>query len=343
MTVKLKDIADKSGFSITTVSRALAGYSDVNAETRQRIMQLAVSMGYQPNQVARQLRSQRTNTLGMIIPANDQGFSDDFFSELMMGVGHAASTHGYDLLLSAQTSTSSELDAYHRLVGGNRVDGVVLARTRQNDARITYLRQLKFPFVVSGRLTPDEVCDFPYVDVDSQTGIKMLVQHFMALGHQHIALLLPPPDIAYTPYRLRGYQEGLAALGVPFRQDYVQYGDLKRSGGYQAAQNLLANHPQVSAIVACNDLMAMGALSAIQEQGLKTPDDIAVAGFDDIPAAEYALSPLTTIHQPIYAIGERLIDMLVQMIQGQPPAEPQILLQPTLVIRESCGFKKKKK
>jgi LacI family transcriptional regulator len=337
MRVTLRDIADKSGFSVTTVSRALAGYDDVNEDTRRKIIDLALLMGYEPNQVARQLRHQRTATIGMVIPANDQGFSDDFFSELMMGVGHAATVYGYDLLLSAQTSPENEMAAYRRLVGGRRVDGVILARTRLDDPRIEYLKQQGFPFVVSGRNTPGQPSDFPYVDVDSQLGIKLMVHHLAELGHRHIGLILPPPEMAFTSYRLTGYQEGLAEAGLSYNESYVLHGDLRRLGGYQAARQLISAFPQLTALVACNDLMALGAISAVQELGLRIGSDIAVSGFDDIPAAEYSTPPLTTIRQPIYEIGQRLFEMLIRIIQRLPLEEPHILLEPTLVIRESSG------
>ena len=271
----------------------------------------------------------------MIIPANDEGFSDDFFSELMMGVGHAATVYGYDLLLSAQTSPENEMAAYRRLVGGRRVDGVVVARTRRNDPRIEYLTQQGFPFVVSGRNPPGEPSEFPYVDVDSRLGIKMMVRHMAESGHRHIGLLLPPPEMAFTSYRLTGYQEALTEAGLPHNESCILYGDLKRSGGYQAAHQLLSAVPYITAIVACNDLMALGAMSAIQELGLRIGSDIAVSGFDDIPAAEYSTPPLTTVRQPIYEIGQRLFEMLIHIIQRQLLEEPHVLLEPALIIRES--------
>lgn len=334
--VKLKDIAEKTGYSITTVSRALAGYKDVNERTREQIVKIAYGMGYQPNMVARQLRNQKTDTLGMIIPASENQLSDAFFSELLMGAGHAAAEHGYDLLVSAQTS-DNEMDAYRRIVGGNRVDGVLLARTHRHDERIAYLKALNHPFVVAGRSAPDEPSDFPYIDVDSQSGIRMMVEHLTALGHREIAIILPPDDLAFTPYRLAGYREGLESAAIPWRDDYITHGDLRRTGGYQATQRLLARHPHLTAIVACNDLMALGAISALQEMGITVGEQIAVTGFDDITAAEYAHPPLTTVHQPIHAIGRRLVEMLIGFINGAPPEDTQILLSPDLIVRDSCG------
>lgn len=341
MQVTLKDIAQKSGYSVTTVSRALAGYSDVNKRTRQQITEIANALGYQPNLLARQLRSQRTHTLGIIIPAHDYTFSTGFYSQLMLGIGDAASTEHYDLLISAQAAGDDEMAAYRRMVAGNRVDGMILARTRQNDARIQYLKEQGHPFVVSGRGAPDESSDFPYIDVDSQAGIRSLVNHFVELGHRDIGLILPSPDIAFTGFRHEGYRQGLADAGIPYRAEYVVNGDLWWSGGYQGTQLLLDNHPELTAIVACNDLMALGAMSAIQGRGLQVGRDIAVAGFDDIPAAEYAYPSLTTVHQPIYEIGQRLVKILIGIIVGTPPPETRVLLPTKVIVRASSGFERR--
>jgi LacI family transcriptional regulator len=338
MQVKLKDIAQKTGYSITTVSRALAGYSDVNAQTRQRIIKVANQMGYQPHLVARQLRSHRTHTLGLIIPAVErQSFSNDFFSQLMLGIGDAVSVERYALLISAQAPGEEEMATYREMVGGRRVDGVILARTRHDDPRIAYLKAQGFPFVVSGRGALGEESDFPHIDVDSQSGIRQAVAHLIDLGHRDIGLVLPPEEIAYTSYRHEGYREGLADAGIPYRPAYVVHGDLLRSGGYQGTQHLLDHNPQLTAIVACNDLMAFGAMSAIEERGLLVGSDIAVVGFDDIPAAEYAQPPLTTVRQPIYEIGQRLATMLIGLIGGQSEQATRVTLPPTLIIRRSSG------
>ena len=335
MPVTLKDLAEKTGYSITTVSRALAGYDDVNAKTRQHIMDTAVEMGYQPNMIARQLRSQRTQTLGLIIPFRDQSFSNDFFHQLMLGIGDQAALAGYDLLISAQTPGEHEMAAYQRIVGGNRVDGMILARTRHHDPRIAYLKKLSHPFVVYGRSAPDESSDFPYIDVDSQVGIQSAVTHLIEQGHQHIGLLLPPEEMAFTEYRLQGYRSALEASDLPYEPGYVLYGDLLCSGGYTGAQTLLDHFPQLTALAACNDLMALGAMSAVQAQGRIIGQEFGITGFDDIPAAEYAHPPLTTIRQPIYEIGQRLVQMLLGIIDGEPLHETQFTLKPELIVRIS--------
>lgn len=334
MQVKLKDIAEKSGFSITTVSRALGGYSDVNEDTRRQIVELALSMGYEPNSVARQLRNQRTYTLGMILPANEHSFAEDYFNELMMQVGHFASLRQYDLLISAQNA-DREMDAYKRIAGGRKVDGMIIARIRQNDPRIQYLKTLDLPFVVTGRSYPGEPSDYSYVDLDSETGIFLLGKHFIELGHTHIGFICSPQELANTPYRLRGYQNALVGANIAFNEEYVVYGNLKHESGYQAAHELLDKHPAITAIMAANDVMALGAIQAIHERGKIVGEDIAVSGFDDIPAAAYSNPPLTTIRQPIQEIGRLLVDLLIQVIADHTLVRSQILLPPELIIRES--------
>lgn len=337
MQVTLKDVAKQSGYSITTVSRALAGYTDVNTETRRHITDIAETLGYQPNLLARQLRMQRTQTLGLIIPSAENNISNEFFSQLLLGIGDAASHMGYDLLVSAHMPGEPEMAAYRRMVEGSRVDGMILARTRQHDERIAYLQRLNHPFVVNGRGAPGEPNNFSFIDVDSQEGIAIVVRHLVELGHQQIGLLLPPPEMAFTEYRHMGYCDGLAAAGLAYTPAYVLYGDLQRSGGFEQCNALLDAHPEVTAIVACNDLMALGAIDAAQQRGLQVGVDLSITGFDDIPVAEYAHPPLTTIHQPIYEIGKRLTDLLISLINGDTHEQVQTLLTSTLIVRASTG------
>lgn len=338
MSVTLKSIAAETGFSITTVSRALAGYDDVNEVTRERIRETAQRLGYRPNQIARQLRSQNSNTLGIIFPAPETGLDDDFFSLLLKGITHAAANQHYDVLVSMHLPDEDEMEAYYRIVGGSRVDGMIVARTYRDDPRIEYLKRIGHPFVVAGRTPPDHTPDFPFIDADSQQGIHLLVTHFAELGHKNIGLILSPEAVAFTPYRLAGYQEGLEATGLPFDRELVVSGDLSRESGEKAAATLLNEHPEISAIIACNDMMAIGAYGAVQSHGLVVGKDIAIGGFDDIPLAAHVSPALTTVRQPIYTIGEQLTTQLVQIISNESPDDLHMLIEPNLVVRESSGF-----
>lgn len=337
MPVTLKDVAAAAGCSVTTTSRALGGYDDVNEQTRERIITIAKELGYQPNVLARQLQAQRADTIGFVFPQAAHQPDDDFFSLLMKGISYVASNNQFDLLVSSQLTQEDELRAYQRIAAGRRVDGVIVARTLRNDPRIKYLKNNNYPFVVSGRSAPDEPDDFPYVDADSQAGIRQVVAHFIGYGHEHIGFISSPPELAFTEYRLHGYRDALTAANLPYRADYVVHGDLQRESGQQAAEALLRRHPQITAIVSSNDAMALGAMAAVQSIGKQVGVDVAIGGFDDIPLARYSVPGLTTVRQPIYHIGELVAEMLIQIINGEAPEETGILLEPKLIVRDSSG------
>lgn len=341
MPVTLKDISAKTGYSVTTVSRALTGYDDVNAETKAHILKIAEELGYQPNHIARQLQKQKTYTLGLVMPARDHTVEDDFFSMLLKGISYEAASHGFDVLVSAYQDEQEEMRAYHRIAGGKRVDGMVFARTYRNDPRINYLNSINCPFIVHGRLTPDQESNFAYIDVDSQLGIYMLVEHLIELGHRTIGIILPPEEVAFTPYRLAGYQQALAKYDIPFDSTNCIHSDLTFEGGKRATIELLSRDRGLTAIVGCNDWMALGALAIAKQQGLPVGEQFAVAGYDDIPASRHAQPALTTIRTPIYEIGEQLTHELIKLIdsssQRVAPPITQHLITPQLIVRDSSG------
>lgn len=335
MRVTLKTIARETGFSVTTVSRALAGYDDVAESTRRLIQDTAERLGYRPNEAARQLRFQRANTVGLIIPTFGPRFSDPFFSELLAGVGNEASEHNFDLLVSTQPPGPGELDAYRRMEGG-RTDGLIVVRTRHEDARIDYLIKKGTPFVAFGRARRE---DFPYVDVDGTFGMQLLTQHFIDTGHRRIAYAASPLDLNFTRHRIAGYRNALEANGLPYDQRLVVPGHLTQRGGVGCADVLLELDPPPTAILAGNDTMAFGVMSAIRQRGLEVGVDVVVGGFDDVPDAEYANPPLTTVRQPIYEIGRLTCRMLIRVINGEPLDDAHVLLKPELVVRESSGVR----
>lgn len=339
MPVTIKDIASKSNFSVTTVSRALAGHHDVSEQTRQHITKIAEELGYRPNVIARQLQSQRTNTIGFIMPPHEEYAEGNIFSILIRGMASATMNSNYDILISASQHQPSELEAYARVAGGKRVDGMIVARIYQDDPRLAYLDSIECPYVVFGRNVPQEDSAFNYIDVDSQHGIQLLVTHLVEQGYRDIAIILPPRHVASTTYRLAGYRDALAQFGIPFRESYCSYTAMSVESGRQAAHALLARGEAIDAIIGCTDWMALGALAAAKERGLSVGSTFAVVGYDDIPAARHAYPPLTTIRQPIFEIGAQLTKTLIQLIdEPQPTAEfAQRLIEPQLIVRESSG------
>ena len=335
MAVTIKDIAKKVGLSVTTVSRALNDFDDVNADTKALIRRTADEMGYSPNLLAQRFQKKQTDTIGLILPTFGPRFSDPFFSELLAGIGNKAAGHGYDLLVSTRSPGTEELDAYHHMVQGHRVDGLVIVRTRHQDERIQYLCTVGFPFVSFGRT--DGSLDFPYVDEDGAFGMRLVANHLLQLGHRRIACIVSPAHLMFTQYRLEGLQKRLQEENLSLPQVLIREGDMTQRSGYEETNTLLNQPERPTAIVAFNDLMAFGAMSAIQDQGLEVGKDITVIGFDNTPMAAHSHPPLTTVHQPIYQIGSMVCEMLIQQLQNKPVDEWQVLMQPELIIRQSSG------
>jgi len=167
--------------------------------------------------------------------------------------------------------------------------------------------------------------------------MKLVGEHLIGLGHRRIACIAPPPDLMFAEHRLSGLRAVLRAHGLELDDKDVVVGDLTQKSGFEAAERLLDRPKPPSAIVACNDLMALGAMSAIQERGLEVGKDIAVTGFDDIPMAEHSHPPLTTVHQPIYQIGKMVCGMLIQILRGEDLLSRHVMLEPRLIVRHSCG------
>lgn len=341
MSVTLKDIAKRVNRSVTTVSRALNDYDDVSPETKAEVRRVAAEMGYTPSTLAQRLRKQRSDTIGVILPTFGPRFSDPFFSEFLAGVGNKATEQGYDLMVSTRPPNEEEMETYRVNVQGRRVDGFIIVRTRCVDLRIQYLRQIGFPFVAFGRTCGD--LDFPFVDEDSEYGMQLIADHLVRLGHRRFACISAPSYLEFTHLRIKGITKVLTKHGINLEEDLICESDLTQGGGYKQASNLLDMSIPPTAIIACNDLMALGAMSAAQERGLVVGNDIAITGFDDIPMAEHSHPPLTTVHQPIYRIGNTVCEMLIKIIQGLPLESDQLILKPSLVIRQSCGADAKHK
>jgi LacI family transcriptional regulator len=291
-------------------------------------------LGYEPNIIAQQLQKQRTDAIALILPTANLRFSDPFFGEFLSGIVEQATQHGISLLVSAHPPDDEE-ETYLRFIRSRRADGFIIVRPQRHDPRIDLLRARNAPFVVFGRV--EEGNDFPFIDEDSELGIRLIIDHLFALGHTRLGFIAEPIHLTKTYHRLLGFKNGLTAHGLPVDDALIIEGGFRQRAGRLVAHQLfdLANPP--TAIVACNDLIALGAITATQERGLVVGQDVSITGFDDIVLAEYANPPLTTIHQPAHQIGSMLCQMLVKIIRQQPLAEKQIILQPELVVRQSSG------
>ncbi|MCC6614163.1 MAG: LacI family DNA-binding transcriptional regulator [Anaerolineae bacterium] len=332
----LKTLARATGYSITTVSRALGGFDDVNEETRQAILAEAYRQGYEPNLQARALQKKRSQTIGLVLPTGGPSFPDPFFGEFLSGVGSEAAQAGFDLLVSTASADLTEIDVYRRIVAGGRVDGVILMRSRVDDERIRYLLERHFPFAVFGRTDiMDEA--YSYIDVDGRAGQAAMTRHLIDRGHERIAYMRPPATLMFSRFRQQGYREAMAEAGIAIDERLVVECDLTENAGKRQALRLLKLKQPPTAIMAGNDLMAIGVMNAVREMGLRVGEDVAVGGFDDIPAAEHLNPGLTTIRQPIFHIGQQLTERLLQLIEGSSVGELSTLVEPELILRGSSN------
>ena len=341
MSVTIKDIAAELGISVSAVSKALNDYPDVAPGTRRQIKETAHRLGYRANFTARNLRASESRLFGYSWQPNPPDRFDPILDRFLQAMAEAAARHGYHVLTFPNSTIEAELNTYAEMMRTGHVDGFVLSNTNLDDQRVRSLLDNDFPFVAFGRANTD--WDFPWVDVDGTTGVRIAIQHLIAQGHRRIACLAWPEASLTGQFRLQGYLEAMAEAGLPVEPGWIERRENVHADAYAASRRWLAlpaaHRP--SAIIALTDLMAMGVLNAAWDAGLKPGRDLAVIGFDDAPVARFLRPPLTSLRQPIAEVGERLVTMLVEIVKGLPLAKPHVLLQPQLIIRASsvvpCG------
>lgn len=348
--VTIKELAQRLQLSVATVSKALNNYSDVSEVTRNRVLKMASEIGYNPNFVGRSLQRIRTNTLGIIIPQTDTQSGDHepeishdpYFLDLISGITDQAGRIGFDLMF-IRCPRKKEMQTYQQVVRNRRVDGLIVVRTEVKDERIEYLLRENFPFVAYGHATDNVALDFPFVDVDNKRAVYEGVSHLIHLGHRRIGFIGAPLRFTFGYDRLEGYKQAIAELKMESGSspepdsDLVIIGNLSQAAGAEAMQQLLSLPQPPTAVFVCNNAMAIGAIHAIEQAGLKVGSQIAMVGFDDNQWAEVISPKLTAVRQPIYNIGLIISRMLIAIISGNPPAETKVMLPPSLVVRESSG------
>ena len=331
----IRDVARLAKVSPATVSNVINDTAPISDETRQRVLTAIDSLGYHPSVLARGLQAGRSRMLGYSwIPMPPDNFTP-ILDRFLQSMAEAAVRYNYHILTFPAPSPRQEVDVYRQMMASGRVDGFILSATNLNDARIRYLLDEAFPFVAFGRANPE--WDFPYVDVDGAAGIRLAVDHLAALGHRRISCLAWPEDSLTGKYRLQGYYDGMAEAGLPVDRRWLCRVENDYGQAYACAKEQLAlpSAERPTAIVCMTDLMAVGVLNAAADAGVRVGYDLAVTGFDDSAMARYVRPPLTSLRQPIAAIGEQVVQMLLAKVRKEPLAEPHVLLPPELIIRES--------
>ncbi len=327
----LEDIARLAGVSRSTVSRVVNNHPSVRAEVRERVWQVIREVGYQPHAAARSLATRRSEIIGLVIPeAVSTLFTDPFFPLLIRGITDACYEHGYHLMLALFSTPDQEADLYNRLLKSRYLDGVVLASTRVDDPLVGRLLNDGIPFVSVGRHDDARVS---YVDVDNVAGARMAVDHLIRQGHARVATITGPLNMAAGRDRLEGYRMALMSHHIAVDERYVVEGDFTENGGMVGMSRLLALDERPSAVFVASDTMAMGALRAIRQAGMRVPEDIALVGFDDVPQAAYLDPPLTTVRQPIERMGAMAVRLLVDIITHRVDIPQRVILMPELVVR----------
>jgi DNA-binding LacI/PurR family transcriptional regulator len=327
------DVAKRAGVSIGTVSRVLNNRDRVSPETRERILQAIRELDYQANAQARGLANQATDTLGLVIPQ----VNDPFFYQIVRGVEDAATMANYRLLIASQPRHSSE-HRYLQLFRRSYVDAMVLVAIDVYSREIAQVVERGVPVIL---VQQDINKHIPTFLVDNYSGGRTVTQHLLEHGYTRLAYIAGTDFTPDNRERLRGMRDALAEKGLKLTEDYITRGDFYPGSGYAAALALLDLPERPEAIFAANDQMAVDAIKALEEHGLRVPEDIAVVGFDDIPMASYVSPSLTTVHQPVYELGRQAAQMALNLLKtnvpGQPIVAPRVMLPPTLVIRRSCG------
>jgi LacI family transcriptional regulator len=328
--VTIKDVAREAGVSVATVSRVWNEAAFVSTETRQRVAAVAARLGYSPHGAARSLITRTTHALGVLLP----DLYGEFFSEIIRGIDHTAQAAGYHILVSSSHDSKDEIDAALRSMRG-RVDGLIIMSPDLEARRTLQTLQGSFPVVLLNGGA--EAKAFDTITIENHEGAREMTRHLIARGHRRIAMVCGPQRNYDAAERLRGYHTALTESGIEHEASLVVRGDFSELSGYGAVSQLLELEPRPTAIFAANDSMAIGALSALREAGLRVPDDVAVAGFDDIPLARYLTPPLSTVHVDISQLGERAAALLLTSLRKGNRPHQQLQLSTTLVIRASCG------
>lgn len=325
----IRDVARAAHVSVATVSRALNDSGPVHDETRRRVREVAQHLRFTPHGAARSLITSRTNTLGVLLP----DLYGEFFSEIIRGIDRSAQRAGYQLLLSSARNARDEVHGAFRAMYG-RVDGLVLMAPDGELAEVFAQRRNGTPIVFIN--SPVTSSDARLLTIDNHGGAYQMVQHMLRQGHRRIAIIRGAERNHDAAERLRGYRDALADGGVRRDSRWELPGDFTEAAGHRVARAVLRLHPRPTAIFASNDAMAIGALSALREEGASVPEEVAVAGFDDIPMARYASPPLSSVHVPIAQLGERALELLLGAIADPAGGvSRRVVLPTTLVIRKS--------
>jgi LacI family transcriptional regulator len=335
MTTTIKDIAKSAGISYSAVSRALNGLKGVSEETRQRVKQIAEEMEYTPNAVARGLVQKQTGTLGLIIP----DITNPFYPELARGVEERASLAGYNTFLCNTNYDLAKEESYLHNLLEKRVDGIILAPVSSQTNFLEQRKQMPIPCVYLGNAP--ENTPYSFVITDNIRGGYLATRTLIERGSVSIGFISGSDEESSVGARFTGFEEAMSRYSLEIKEKYIRRENWKLKSGYEIIKQMIDSGDYPEAVIAGNDILAMGILQGIKEKGLRIPEDIAVIGFDDIPSASWPEINLSTVRQPKIRMGESAVEILIERFQlsskkAKSLKPPKIILDPELILRGTC-------
>lgn len=329
--VTIREIAESAGVSIATVSRVLSN-SDypVSQQTRSLILQVAADMGYSPNRAARSLRTDRSSLIGVIL----DNFSSNWAPIIIRGIQDVLHQRGYfSLVVNIPWETHSRSEVVKDLMG-HSVEGFIFVETwHPVSERLDMLNDK--PYVIVHRLFHES--DPFSIIPDEIHNSSLIIQHLLRLGHRQIAYIAGPEDYFSSEQRFTAYQQVLTEAGIPPNPDWIRRGDWKVSDGYKCGQQILTGPHRPTALAAANDQLAYGALLAAQDLGLKIPDDLAIAGYDNDEISRISTPTITTMTLPLFKMGQTAATNLLSQVNGEAHISEELLIKGELIVRQSCG------
>jgi len=336
MNVTIKDVASLANVAPSTVSRVIADSPRISQATKQKVKKAMEQLGYHPNLNARNLASQSTQALGLVMPSSkDVGFQNPFFPTVLQGISEGAREKNYALHMTTGKSESEILDAVIQMVQGKRVDGVVLLYSKVKDDVISYLKEREFPFVLIGKPYND-IEEITHVDNDNIRAMKEATEHLIKIGHKQIGFIGGSLDLIVTVDRLHGYKKALEDADIEGRSEYVIHQEFLREGGQEAVRALMKLEHPPTALVVADDFMALGVLNTLDELGIRVPEDISIVSFNNVLLAELAKPPLTSVDINIFELGYQASKSLIQKIENSNEPTKRLIISHRLVERLSC-------
>lgn len=309
----VRDVARKAGVSPSTVSRVISNNPRISEATRERVLKEMEALQYQPNAIARSLARSKTRIIGVLMPAKETDMLlNPFFPEALHGIVTSAARHGHDVLLSTGSKYRNELEVIRNLVGGGKVDGLIILRSRENDPNLQYLLKADFPCSVIGSGSGLPV---NHVNNDNVRAALELTRHILETGRRNVFFASGPIELSVTKERLEGYRLAIEEAGLPFREDHIFTGDFDEETGMRLAYKMVRGKDKPDAVVATDDVIAFGFSRTITTLGYRIPKDIAIGSFNNSVLSRYSDSQLTSVDIRAAELGKKSVEQLIAAIE----------------------------